>query len=134
MAPAPIMKTILISKPITIRGINFRVNSYRLSAQDEAAVRQAAMFAIKHPEALLEVKGYCSHTGSYAYNLKLSQQRAAAVAQRLQQMGVPASSIITKGYSWEDPVAPNSTKEGRYLNQRVTVDSTIHTSKQVPVE
>lgn len=131
VTPAPIMKTILVSKPITIRGINFATGSYRLDSSDDEVVRHVAEFASKHPEALLEIKGYCSHTGSYEYNLKLSQQRAEAVAQRLQQMGIPASAMITKGYSWNDPVASNRTAQGRYLNQRVTIDSTLQETKKV---
>ena len=128
---APIEQTILQSKPITIRGINFNVNSSRLIGSDVYVLDQAARFARKHPSAILLVKGYCSKTGSFAYNMKLSKKRANAVAGYLTMHGVPAYRIITKGYSWLDPIASNATRAGRFSNQRVVIDSTIQVKKVV---
>lgn len=128
---APIEQTILQSKPITIRGVNFNTNSSKLIGSDVYVLDRAARFARLHPSAVLLVKGYCSKTGSFAYNLKLSKARANAVAGYLTMQGVPGYRIITKGYSWMDPVASNATRQGRFLNQRVVIDSTIQVKKIV---
>lgn len=130
-AIAPIEQTILQSKPITIRGVNFNTNSAKLIGNDNYVLDRAARFAKRHPSAILLVKGYCSKTGSFAYNLKLSKKRANAVASYLVMQGVPDYRIITKGYSWMDPVASNATPQGRFLNQRVVIDSTIQVKKVV---
>jgi OOP family OmpA-OmpF porin len=51
--------------------------------------------------------------------LKLSQRRADAVLKALIKKGVAADRITAKGYGEADPVASNSTKEGRAQNRRV---------------
>ena len=129
---APVENFVLQSKPVTIRGVNFTTNSSKLMTADIAVLDNAARFALKHPTAILLVKGYCSKTGSYKYNLGLSQERAASVAHYLMGQGVPNYRVITKGYSWEDPVASNATREGRFLNQRVVIDTSIKVMKSVP--
>ncbi|MFA7495745.1 MAG: OmpA family protein [Acidithiobacillus sp.] len=126
---APVEQTILQSTPITIRGVNFNTGSAKIMGSDVYVLDRAARFAQKHPSAVLLVKGYCSHTGSYGYNLKLSKQRANAVAGYLTQQGVPGYRIITRGYSWMNPIASNATREGRFLNQRVVIESTIQVKK-----
>lgn len=131
---APIEQTILQSQPITIRGVNFNTGSSSLINGDQAVLDRAASFANKHPSAILLVKGYCSKTGSFAYNMKLSKARANVVANYLNMHGVPDYRLITKGYSWLDPVASNATPGGRFLNQRVVIDSTIQVKKTVTIK
>ncbi|MGE4530266.1 MAG: OmpA family protein [Acidithiobacillus sp.] len=128
---APVQRTVLESKPITITGINFKTNSSQLISHDIAVLDQVADFAHKHDTAVLAVNGYCSKTGSYAYNQKLSTQRAQSVAHYLVDHGVAASRIVTKGHSYLDPVATNSTPQGRFLNQRVNINSSIQVPKSV---
>ena len=128
---APITKTILESKPITISGINFKFNSHTLLNHDIKVLDEVAVFAKKHPDAVLNVNGYCSKVGSYAYNLKLSEQRAESVATYLEAHGVARDRMVLKGHSYENPVATNATPQGRFLNQRVEITSTIKTEKTV---
>lgn len=70
----------------------------------------------------VSVVGYTDSTGSVPFNQTLSQQRAKAVEQELQKLvhkgGLTFSS---SGKGENDPVADNSTAEGRQLNRRVTV-------------
>lgn len=128
---APVQKTVLESKPITITGINFKLNSYKLLDHDIHVLDEVAAFAEKHPDAVLDVNGYCSKVGSYAYNLKLSKQRAESVAKYLEAHGVAQDRMVLKGYSYEDPVASNATPAGRFQNQRVEVNSTIKVEKTI---
>jgi len=60
-----------------------------------------------------------SAIGSYAYNLKLSQRRADAVAGYLESKGIAANRLITHGYGKTNFVATNATPEGRAENRRV---------------
>ena len=69
----------------------------------------------------IDVNGYTDSTGSDAYNLKLSQQRANAVAGALIQRGVSPQRIMPMGYGKADPVASNNTADGRAQNRRVEI-------------
>ncbi|MEY2341708.1 OmpA family protein [Acidithiobacillus sp. IBUN Pt1247-S3] len=128
---APVQKTVLESKPITITGINFKINSYKLLSHDIHVLDEVAAFSEKHPDAVLDVNGYCSKVGTYAYNLKLSKLRAASVAKYLEAHGVAKDRMVLKGHSFDDPVASNATPEGRFQNQRVEINSTIKVQKTV---
>ena len=54
-------------------------------------------------------------------NQKVSDNRAKAVSNYLQGKGIAASRIIAEGHSFNDPVADNSTAEGRAQNRRVEI-------------
>ena len=78
---APVQQTVVQSKPVTINGINFKFNSSQLLGHDIRVLGEVAYFGQKHPDAILDVNGYCSKVGSYASNQKLSEQRAESVAR-----------------------------------------------------
>ncbi|MFA7495077.1 MAG: OmpA family protein [Acidithiobacillus sp.] len=122
---APVERTVLTSKPITITGINFKTGSAQLMGTDIGVLDKVAGFAKMHPDATLHVNGYCSKTGSYAYNYKLSEARAKSVAGYLEKRGVAASRLTATGHSYEDPIATNTTPAGRFANQRVEINSSI---------
>lgn len=133
-SPAPVLampmeKTVLVSKPITISGINFNFNKAILLKHDIKVADQVAEFAKKNPTAVLQINGYCSKVGSYSYNQKLSLERARAVKNYLEQKGVPASHMKIIGHSYNDNVATNSTPQGRFENQRVTISSSVKVKK-----
>lgn len=56
-----------------------------------------------------------------ASNQRLSEARAETIADLLVQAGVPQERIHSEGRAETDPVADNSTREGRALNRRVEV-------------
>ncbi|MDD2746449.1 MAG: OmpA family protein [Acidithiobacillus ferrooxidans] len=128
---APVQQAVLESKPITITGINFQLNSSKLMSHDIRVLDEVAGFARKHDSAVLDVNGYCSKVGSYAYNQHLSEQRAESVARYLEAHGVSRSRMVLKGHSYDDPVASNATRQGRFANQRVEIDSNIQVEKTV---
>jgi len=66
--------------------------------------------------------GYTDWIGSDAYNLKLSQRRAAAVKAYLVSKGVDANRIYTEGKGKANPIAPNTTAAGRAKNRRVEIE------------
>jgi len=75
----------------------------------------------KYPDTTIKVVGYTDSTGTDAYNLTLSEQRAAAVKNALQVKGVSASRMTVIGMGKSNPVADNNTPEGRQLNRRVNI-------------
>lgn len=69
----------------------------------------------------IQVVGYTDNTGSYAYNMQLSQQRAQSVATYLTSQGVSGQYLTVKGMGPADPIATNSTPDGRAMNRRVQI-------------
>jgi chemotaxis protein MotB len=83
-----------------------------------------AVIAGEHTHPVL-VEGYTDsqpiHTPRYSSNWSLSGDRAAAVVDVLHSSGVFSRRLSLKGYGAEEPVATNSTPEGRSRNRRVDV-------------
>ena len=73
----------------------------------------------KYDKTLINVTGHTDSTGSDAYNLNLSQQRAAAVGNYLNLRGVNTSRLIVRGMGESMPIASNDTEAGRAQNRRV---------------
>ena len=69
----------------------------------------------------IEIGGHTDNVGNDADNLKLSQQRAEAIRQYLLKKEIAPSRVIAKGYGASQPVADNSTDEGRQRNRRTEV-------------
>jgi outer membrane protein OmpA-like peptidoglycan-associated protein len=96
------------------------------STLDDAAKADLATLAAstKGVEGyLIEIAGYASTTGTKQLNQKLSEARAAAVAQYLREnQNVPMRRIVVPaGYGATHPAATNSDSQGRALNRRVDV-------------
>lgn len=104
----------------TLPGIYFDTGSAALLAQSASALQTVAAMLKAHPQWSLAVEGHTDNIGKPAYNLDLSQRRAAAVQSALQaQYGIATQQLSAKGYGAERPVQPNDTLEGRAANRRV---------------
>ncbi|HGF3724609.1 TPA: OmpA family protein, partial [Vibrio parahaemolyticus] len=81
-----------------------------------------------YPEDKVQILGYTDNSGSEAYNQRLSEQRAKAVAAYLTEKGIDASRLTVVGKGEANPVASNDTQQGRVQNRRVEVrfDTTIN--------
>lgn len=70
---------------------------------------------------VVEISGHTDDVGSDADNLKLSQNRAESVRNYLIKKGINYSRIQARGYGETQPVADNSTAEGKASNRRTEV-------------
>jgi len=68
------------------------------------------------------IGGHTDSVGKDAYNLDLSQRRADAVSTYLQNKGIDAAMLETKGFGESDPVAGNDTAAGQAKNRRITFE------------
>jgi len=69
---------------------------------------------------VVRVEGYTDSKGSVQANKRISQQRAQAVVNWLKSTGkVDAKLLTAKGFGPENPIADNTTEEGRAKNRRV---------------
>lgn len=108
-------------KVIVLRdlGVNFAFDSYKVSPTYAQEIKKVADFLAQYPSYRVLLAGHTDSKGKEAYNQKLSEKRAQAVSEALQNYGVDASRIKTVGYGELKPIAPNDTKEGRAENRRV---------------
>lgn len=101
--------------------ILFDYNSSALRPASRTTLNELASNFRQYPDNRIVVEGYTDSTGTDAYNQKLSEQRAANVADYLIDGGVAASKVIVYGYGESRPKASNDTPEGRQLNRRVEI-------------
>ncbi|MFZ6045475.1 OmpA family protein [Pseudomonas sp. CR3202] len=108
---------------IVVRDLLFGFDSSKLDPADEAKL-DTVVSRLKNeaPDAKLTITGHTDSVGKDAYNQKLSERRAQAVADYLVRSGIPASSIVgVVGAGETQPVADNATKDGRAMNRRVEI-------------
>jgi outer membrane protein OmpA-like peptidoglycan-associated protein len=72
-----------------------------------------------HPGLRLDVEGFTDSVGGDDYNQKLSEQRGEAVRDYLTEEGVLSTSVTSRGFGKNQPVASNDTAAGRQKNRRV---------------
>jgi OOP family OmpA-OmpF porin len=118
---------------ITLEGVTFELNSATLTADSGTVLNTVAADLKKYPRLRIELQGHTDSSGSDAYNLKLSQQRADSVREHLIAQGVPTQQLMAKGYGESQPVDSNATAEGRAHNRRVVM-SVLDNPGEVKVE
>lgn len=90
----------------------------------ESLVPALQAYLAEHDEMLM-VSGFTDDQAiqqgnrRFADNLELSAQRALNVTRALIAEGMPRSRIFSAAFGPEQPVASNTTEEGRALNRRV---------------
>jgi outer membrane protein OmpA-like peptidoglycan-associated protein len=99
----------------------FDTDSATLQPQSTDQLNDVAATLKACPNIHLTVGGYTDNTGDAAHNQKLSQDRAQSVVAHLETMGIAPNRLVAKGYGDHNPVADNSTEEGRALNRRISV-------------
>lgn len=101
--------------------ITFRTDSADINAGFYATLNSVAKVLNKYDNSTVMVLGYTDSTGSAEYNQTLSAQRANAVAAYLQGQGVKSSRFEIMGMGSSNPIASNTTADGRQQNRRVEI-------------
>jgi outer membrane protein OmpA-like peptidoglycan-associated protein len=102
-------------------GILFDFDSSKLSAASQDNISKLAETLKKYEDTNILVEGHTDSQGPENYNQKLSEERAKSVADALTNLGIRNIRIKEIGYGENQPVADNSTSEGRQQNRRVEV-------------
>lgn len=101
-------------------GITFPTNGTTLSAASKNSLSTFARTL--DPQFDLAIAGHTDNTGTLAVNQRISQERANAVAAYLRSCGIAPNRIQSViGYDYQDPIADNSTPQGRAQNRRVEI-------------
>lgn len=102
-------------------GILYPINSAELQANAKTEISQLAQTLKKYPDTNILIEGHTDNTGNRSINQPLSERRAQSVSDYLASMGVDRSRMTTMGYADDQPIADNSTADGRRQNRRVEI-------------
>ncbi len=119
-APAPVAAPKVLTETVS-RDLQvlFDTNKAVIKAEHKAEIAEVAKLLNEYPTAKVEIQGHTDSTGPDRINNPLSQARADAVAAVLvNEFGIAADRITSKGYGSSQPVADNATAEGRAKNRR----------------
>lgn len=101
--------------------LHFAFNSSVIPVSDYPEVEKLARVMKENPPAKAIVVGHTDWTGSDEYNQKLSERRSQALKDKLIANGIAADRISASGKGEKEPVATNTTREGRAQNRRIEV-------------
>lgn len=123
--PAPQPKPVAPAPPdYNFTNVQFDFNSSVLRTDAIQYLDHVAGEMKKDASATFVLDGYASAEGTPYHNLVLSRDRANSVEQYLTNDGIDASRLSTKGFGTKNPIASNSTEDGREKNRRVEVKLT----------
>ena len=108
-------------KLVMPENITFATGSAALGGGASASLDKVAEVLAKYTDTTIQVIGHTDSTGSDAINEPLSRNRAAAVANFLSNRGVAANRISASGMGSRQPIASNTTTDGKAQNRRVEI-------------
>jgi outer membrane protein OmpA-like peptidoglycan-associated protein len=106
---------------VNLSDVLFDTGKYTLKPNTQVALAKVATILSLYPGLKVQIEGYTDSVGSEAYNQTLSENRANAVQTFLVSNGVPTANVTAKGFGKANPVADNSTAQGRSQNRRVNL-------------
>lgn len=110
-----------VNQSTRLEGINFELNSSRLTNKAVGIADQIAATLMASPNFKVELQGHTDSQGDRYYNKELSQRRADTLRAYLIGRGVPYQQMVARGYGEDRPVASNDTEAGRAENRRVVM-------------
>lgn len=99
--------------------INFATDSAEITNQYNEKIVEFANLLNKDTGLKATINAHTDATGSEKYNQMLSQKRAESAVEALKKLNVDESRLSAQGFGESQPIATNSTKEGRASNRRV---------------
>lgn len=99
--------------------VNFGFDSSDLTSAAKTNLNKLAEVLANNPDTNINIYGHTDSKGSDSYNLGLSDRRAASVKSYLMSKGIASSRLIARGVGENEPIASNSTEDGRAQNRRV---------------
>jgi OOP family OmpA-OmpF porin len=104
---------------IVLRGINFASGQAVIPPAEYPILDQVVQVLKANEKVRVEIGGHTDSVGGDAYNQGLSERRAQSVMNYLIQRGIVASRLEARGYGEYQPVASNTTRDGRSQNRRI---------------
>ena len=108
-----------IGEVILLENIYFAVDKSDVLQQSYNELVKLKEMLEQNPDMAIELRGHTDTQGTVEHNQRLSENRAKAVVEHLVAMGIKRERLSWKGFGKSEPVADNSTVEGRQKNRRV---------------
>ena len=115
------LKKMKTGAKIVVENILFNTGKSTLKPSSYEPLNKLADLLIENKNVRIEVSGHTDNVGSASINKKLSKARALSVRNYLLSRGVEEDRVEFAGYGFDQPIADNSTKEGRAQNRRVEI-------------
>lgn len=112
------LEPIKVGSKVVMKNIFYNHDSYELLQESKIELNKLLAMLNEIKNLKIEVSGHTDNTGTNEYNLKLSENRAKAVANYLIAHGINAARISWKGYGESQPIADNNTPESKAKNRR----------------
>ncbi len=113
------LKSVEVGAKVVLENIFFEFGKSTLKPESYPALDQVKKLLESNPSLRIEISGHTDNVGSLRTNMKISTERAEAVADYLIEQGIDKTRIEYKGYAFNQPIAPNNTEDGRAKNRRV---------------
>ncbi len=108
-------------KVFELKNVFFDTGKASLRPESGPALNELVEALKAKPSLVIEIAGHTDNVGSVESNQQLSAGRAQSVRNYLLHKGVAPGQVTAKGYGETQPVADNSTDEGRQKNRRTEV-------------
>ena len=99
----------------------FDTGSARIRPESQEQLDNVAAILLAYPNVRVKVEGYTDNVEGTEQNLRLSQSQANSVVAELVRKGVSPERLDAEGHGEQNPIADNSTEEGRAKNRRVSM-------------
>jgi outer membrane protein OmpA-like peptidoglycan-associated protein len=106
---------------VNMADVLFDFGKYNLKSDAQIKLAKLAGIIQAHPGLRLAIEGHTDNIGGDEANMKLSQQRADGVRDFLVQQGLGQDAVTAVGLGKAEPVADNTTSDGRQKNRRVEI-------------
>jgi outer membrane protein OmpA-like peptidoglycan-associated protein len=103
---------------IVLKNVFFDLNKYDLKPESQVELSNVVQLLKDNPTLKIQINGHTDNIGKPADNLLLSKNRASSVVTFLTANGIAADRLSFKGFGDTQPVADNTTEEGRAQNRR----------------
>ena len=104
---------------IRLKNIFFETDKAELLPRSYIELRKLLKIMKENAKMVIQINGHTDIRGDNAYNLDLSLRRARAVVEFLNKNKISTERTKYKGFGSNQPIASNTTEEGRQLNRRV---------------
>ncbi len=111
----------VLFKAVVQNELLFAFDSFELSEDAKGMLDKLIPVIEDVPGTKLKIIGHTDNIGGKSYNDNLSLNRAKSVASYLSAGGIDRNSIIEQGKGFSQPVADNTTEQGRAKNRRVEI-------------
>jgi len=112
------LNKIKVNQTIILKNIFFDTGKSTLKPASMTEIDRVYKLMTENPTMEIEISGHTDNVGSEVSNKKLSLARANVVVQELVKRGIAPSRMTSAGYGFDQPIAPNTTAEGRAQNRR----------------